>query len=442
MLRLVEQCIKIHGWDTVKSILVGLSGGADSVALTHILCVLSKKYGFKLYAAHVNHGLRGESADRDENFSRQFAYNMGVEFFSLKADVRKTAKEKKISEELVGRFVRYDFFDKLQEKYNIEKIATAHHKNDNAETILMNFMRGSSISGLCGIPYERDDIIRPLLDIKRDEIEKYCEENGLLYVTDETNSENIYTRNKIRHILIPEIEKMFNPSFVDTITKNASVMESDNDFISKEAKKAYDNAVSDNKGDIEKLKTLHSALLTRVIRQMVDDSCGKADVPASVICSIEELVRKNKTGHRVDVAKGIYAKTEYGKLIFEREKEECRDFEYMIEIGKEKYIPELGYTVYAEKAYSRENDGYEYFLADGSSVIKIRNRRNGDKFIPSGMKGTKKLKDFMIDSKIPRNERSRVGIVTIDDNIAWIVGYRRDNRYKFLKNGIKIKITY
>lgn len=442
MLKTIEKGMKSHNLLNMKSVLVGLSGGADSVALTHVLCQLSEKYGFKVYAAHVNHGLRGETAERDEEFSKEFAKNLGIEFFSLKADVRKIAAEKKISEELAGRFVRYEFFETLQKEHNIEKIATAHHKNDNAETILMNFMRGSGISGLCGIPYERGQIIRPLLDVKRCEIEKYCSDNSLSYVTDETNSEDIYTRNKIRNILIPEIEKLFNPSFVDTVTKNASVMGADEEYLNLQTDIAYKDAVYKNTADITKLQNLHRAIMLRVIRKMVDESCTKTDVPFTVIDDIAELVKKNRTGSSVDVARGIYARVEYNKLIFEAHKEECPEFSYILNTGESKYIPELGYTVSVEPAEYYEKNEYEYFECDENAVIKIRNRRSGDKFVPFGMKGSKKLKDFMIDEKIPKNDRSRVGIITINDNIAWVVGYRRDDRYKFKKNGIKIKILY
>lgn len=442
MLNKIEYDMRAHNMLNMKSVLVGLSGGADSVALTHVLCRLSQKYGFKVYASHINHGLRGETAERDEEFSRGFAKSLGIGFFSLKADVRKTAAEKKISEELAGRFVRYEFFEKLQREYNIEKIATAHHKNDNAETIIMNFMRGSGISGLCGIPYERGCIIRPLLDVRRDEIEKYCGDNKLSYVTDETNNEDIYTRNKIRNILIPEIERLFNPSFVDTVTKNAAVMSADEKYLEAEADKAYNDAVYENTADIIKLQKLHRAILLRVIRKMVDEACTKTDVPFTVIDDIAALVQKNRTGSSVDAARGIYARAEYNKLIFDMRKEECAEFSYILNIGDTKYIPELGYTVSTEPADVYEKNEYEYFECTDNDVIEIRNRRKGDKFVPFGMKGSKKLKDFMIDEKIPKNERSRVGIITINDDIAWIVGYRRDNRRKFKKKGIKIKIMY
>lgn len=182
-----ESALLAAGASGCSAILVGLSGGADSAALITVLCRLSEKYGYKVYAAHVNHCLRGDAADRDEDFSRQLAERLGAGFFSLRADVAKLAEERGISEEEAGRNVRYSFFDKIADENGIELIATAHHRNDNAETILMNFMRGSGVSGLSGIPYRRGRIIRPLLGVTRAEIERFCAENGIEYVTDATN---------------------------------------------------------------------------------------------------------------------------------------------------------------------------------------------------------------------------------------------------------------
>lgn len=440
MINRIEKGMKERGLLSISSVLVGLSGGADSAALTHALCLLGKKYNFKVYAAHVNHGLRGETAERDEHFSKDFADKMGIEFFLLRADVKKIAEGEKISEELAGRKVRYDFFEQICREHNIEKIATAHHRNDNAETILMNFMRGSGIAGLCGIPYERGNIIRPLLDITRAEIEAYCKENNLSYVTDETNLQTKYTRNKIRNILIPQIEELFNPSFVSTVTKNAEVLRVDEDYLNSEANRVYDEAVSKNSADVLCLIKQHRAIQLRVIRKMTAEICGTADVTSVVFEDIAELVMKNRTGSSIDVSDGVSARIEYNRLIFERRGQECAEFEYALKPGEEAFIPELGYTVIIEKADSRKNDGWEYFSCPADAVIKIRSRRSGDKFIPWGMRGTKKLKDFMIDEKIPKGERMRTGIITIDDKIAWVVGYRRDNRFRFDNTGIKIKI--
>lgn len=442
---------EIRKTDEIGSVLVGLSGGADSTALFTVLCRLSEKYGFKVYAAHVNHCLRGDAADRDEEFSRRLAEEHGAGFFSLRADVAAIAEERGISEEEAGRNVRYSFFDRTADENGIDFIATAHHKNDNAETILMNFMRGSGVSGLCGIPYRRGRLIRPLLDVSRAEIERFCAEEGIGYVTDATNFEECCTRNRIRGTLIPYIEKTFNPSFVETVTANAAVIKRDEDLLDAETERLYGELVKDGEVSAEAVNALHPSLRLRLIRKMIGAVNGTSDISAHAALLVEDLCAGARTGSGIDIYGGIRASVSYGRLRIARrgaDGGDTGDFCYRLVVGKEVYVPELGMNLHAAPATERGADG-EYFsvpsrgadaLAD--AVIEIRNRRPGDKFVPWGMSGTKKLKDFMIDEKIPRGERGSVGILTIDGDIAWIIGHRRDGRFKFQDSGIKIWITY
>ncbi len=424
-----------------KSVLVALSGGADSVALLHIMHCLSQKYGFLVYSAHINHGLRGDEAIRDEEFSKEISEKLGIRFFSLRADIAKTASELGISEELAGRRVRYDFFTSLMDKYDIEFTATAHHKNDNAETILMNFMRGSGMSGLCGIPYRRDRYIRPMLDVSRTQIEKYCSENNLKFVTDATNKNTVYTRNKVRNLLIPEIAEWFNPNIADTITSNAKIISDDESFLNSVADSEFKRYYSDNGVQCDVLISMHIAIARRFIRKMIEHICPLDDVSSAVVESVYKIAKKNQTGRFVNISDEVAARIEYGKLIVSRIPEKCAEFEYNVKIGEKKYIPELNLTILAEYAGERVDDGYVYFSAtDALTEIIIRNRRSGDVFYPSGMGGRKKVKDYMINEKIPKFERDRIGIMAFGDDIAWIIGYRRDARFKFGKNGIKIKI--
>lgn len=426
-----------------KSVLVALSGGADSVALLHIMCELSKKYHFKVYAAHINHMLRGEDADKDEAFSKTLADNIGITLFILRKNVREFAESEGISEELAGRKVRYDFFDKLMNEYEIEYTATAHHKNDNAETILMNFMRGSSIKGLSGIPYKRDKYIRPLLDCSRLDIEEYCQNNSLNFVTDKTNLETIYTRNKIRRLLIPYLQSNFNPNIVDTITKNAGIIAEDDDFISEVANTTFSEIVTNNSVSINELMGLHKSIALRVIRKMLENCCGIADISSYVIENIYGIAKKNKTGLFADITATVRAKTEYGILSIGTIDADCPNFAYSVKIGESKFIPELGYTVHTAYADCIKPDKKEYFsIPNGIDEIIVRNRRSGDIFFPSGMNGKKSIKSYMINKKIPKHQRSRTGLITVDDKIVWIIGYRRDNRFDFAKNGIKIWISY
>lgn len=443
MLSKIEKTLLDHSMLPEKSVLVALSGGADSVALLHIMHCLSRKYGFVVYAAHVNHCLRGEEAMRDEAFSRAVSENLNIEFFSLKADVAKIAAELRISEELAGRHVRYDFFSSLMHKLNIEFTATAHHKNDNAETILMNFMRGSGLGGLCGIPYKRDRYIRPLLDISRDEIENYCIENKLEYVTDATNKDTVYTRNKIRNLLIPKLIEWFNPNITETLTSNAKIVSDDEDYLNIATESEFNKFYSDNKVACEVINNMHIAVARRFIRKMISQVLPLDNVSSAVVESIYTIAKKNETGRLVCISDNVVARIEYGKLIISKTPEKCDDFEYEIKIGDSLFIPELNITVVTDFAFSYNNDGYEYFsLPDNLDKITVRNRRKGDVFCPAGMRGKKKVKDYMINEKIPRHDRERVGIVTFGDDIAWLISHRRDERFKFDKNGIKIKIIY
>ena len=192
-------------------IVVALSGGADSVSLLDALYSLKELYNLTIYTAHVNHGIRGEEADRDENFCKMLSKKYNAELFIKKADVKAIAQQQKISEELCGRNVRYTFFEELSKKLDA-KIATAHTASDNAETLLFNIIRGTSVSGAGAIPPRRDNIIRPLIELTRADIEQYCVDNRLEYVNDSTNYTDEYTRNNIRHNIIPILTRI-NPNF-------------------------------------------------------------------------------------------------------------------------------------------------------------------------------------------------------------------------------------
>ena len=248
-------------------ILVGLSGGADSVCLTHILYTLGERMGLTLYTAHLNHGIRGAEAERDEMFAEEFSRQLGIECFVKHADVKSCARLTGESEELCGRRLRYEFFDELCEKHGIDKIATAHNKNDNAETILMNFIRGSSLAGLCGIPVRRDNIIRPVLCLTRDEITEYIDKNNLKYVTDSTNLEEVYTRNKIRRRLMPEIESDFNPNFISAVVRNSENLQKDRELLDALANEAYEKCGN----DIELLGKQHIYVRHRIIYKMLGE---------------------------------------------------------------------------------------------------------------------------------------------------------------------------
>ncbi len=421
------------------TVLIGLSGGADSVCLTHALKSLQNELEITLYTAHLNHGIRGEEAERDEKFSKDFSSSLGITCFTKRCNIPIEAKNVGESEETVGRKLRYSFFSDLCEKYHIDKIATAHNKNDNAETLLMNFMRGCSTSGLSGIPFMRGNIIRPILNISREDIEKYCHDNHLEYVTDSTNLTEEYTRNKIRRTFIPMIQCEFNPNFVNVVTDNARLIKEDNDYIEKSAYTAYLDIVKDNAVSVSELLKIEMPIRRRIVRHMMRDIYdGLNDISSKYSDDILSLLEKN-SGVSVNLPKDVVAKIEYGKLIIEHTKAKMNEFSYELRIGSQMFVPELGLEAKIRKTEKRENDGAIYLSCDDCDKIIIRNRRSGDKFSPSGMNGTKKVKDYFIDKKIPRSERDLVSIIEINGNVA-AVGNRVDEKYLFKHKGIRIEL--
>ncbi len=420
------------------SVLVGLSGGADSVCLTHALCVLSGELGITVYAAHLNHGIRGAEADRDENFVKNFAKSLGIKCFAEKADIPQLSREMGISEETAGRKFRYEFFDKLCEQYNITKIATAHNKNDNAETILMNFMRGSAVAGLCGIPPRRGNIIRPLLCADRAQIERYCADNALMYVTDSTNGDDGYTRNKIRHTLLPLIEKEFNSNFINTAADNASIFKEDSDYLESAAKERYLLLAGDGKISASALLNEPPSMARRVVRYMLRDVYGGlGNVTSGYVRDVLSLAAK-QSGAKIVLPNDVTARNEYGTLVIERGARAVKPFCAEVKRGETVFIKEISKTVTVTEAVKRQNDGAVYLACGDNDRIVIRSRREGDKFYPNGMTGGKKLKEYFINEKIPKEKRNSVPVIEINGRIA-AVGGRVDRNFLFTDSGVRIE---
>ena len=213
-------------------IVIGVSGGPDSMTLLSVLNKLKEDLNIQIYVAHINHMIRKE-ADEETEYVKEFCKKINVEFFYKKIDVQKEAERLKIGTEEAGRKIRYEFFYEIAKKTEANKIATAHNSNDNAETVLMNIIRGTSVSGLTGIDAQRGKIIRPLIELPRSEIEEYCKKENLNPRIDKSNYENIYTRNKIRNMLIPFIEKEFNPNIIEGINRLSSLATEEEQFVNK-----------------------------------------------------------------------------------------------------------------------------------------------------------------------------------------------------------------
>ena len=246
------------------SIVIGVSGGPDSICLLHVLNELKNELNFKIYVAHINHMIRKE-ADEETVYVKNFCKNLGVKCFAKKIDVIKIAKELKMGTEEAGRKIRYDFFEEVLKNTNSNKIATAHNNNDKVETIIMNILRGSGIAGLKGLDPIRDNkFIKPLIETSREDIEAYCEENKLEPRIDKSNNENIYTRNKVRNCVIPYIKKEFNPNILKTINRLSEVANEENEYLEKITEETFNKICIEKKQDIE-THTSHFTPYTLII---------------------------------------------------------------------------------------------------------------------------------------------------------------------------------
>ena len=308
LLEQVKNNIYTYGLIEDKDIIViGLSGGPDSMFLMHALAtlkpILEKEKGitYRLHAAHVNHKIR-EEAGYDENLAMEYATALGVPFHVLAMDVEAEAKRLKIGTEECGRRVRYDFFNKVKEELKATKIAVAHNAGDNAETIMLNFLRGAGLQGLSGMEYINADIIRPILDIDKKDILEYLDENKIPYAIDRTNLENDYTRNKVRNDLLKKIEKEFNPNIITALNRMAKINKQDNEIILNAVKDAYNNLgvkkeINQITIDTRKFNEYSEAMKFRLVRQIVMDLTGNVQNLEMVhVKDTCKLIEANITG--------------------------------------------------------------------------------------------------------------------------------------------------
>lgn len=438
-------------------VIAAVSGGPDSICLLHILYKLQEEFNIKLYAAHINHCLRGEEADKDEEYVKDFCRKHDIPCFSRKIDINKLAKERGLSSESAGREARYEFFDELFKELDAQKIALAHNANDQAETVLMRIIRGTGMEGIVGIKPMRGNIfVRPLINIRRESIEAYCEENNLSPRIDKSNLENIYARNKVRLELLPYIKENFNSDIISALNRLSETISTDNNYLESKALKKYKIYCSnkEQKVIINKEAFIEDeAILSRVIRLALKDVKGSLNNIEKVhIYDLIELQRLG-TGKRLTLPENLIAYNNYGNIELGLSKVYVNNKnreEYELTIGEDNYIEQFNINVSIriidknEKIDFKEKDCVKYFNYDKlKEKITVRNRKEGDRFSPFGMKGNKKLKDLFIDLKVPKEERDNIPLICFDDEIAWISGYRISENYKVdknTKNILEIKI--
>lgn len=433
-------------------VIVGLSGGADSVCLFRVLVSLRDEYGLSLYAVHVNHGIRGEEAARDEEFCRSLAQRYDVPCTMYGYDIPALSLSWKMTEEEAGRRARYEAFEKERENRGAVCTAVAHHKNDQAETVLFRMCRGTGIRGMTGIPAKRDTIIRPLLCVDRNEIEEYLNNMGQEYMSDSTNETETYDRNRLRKRVIPELEKI-NPSAVSHICALSDRLTEIYEWYCGECGRLYDELVFRDGNavqiSVEALAGLNRAAASEIIRKMIGSlTTGLKDIENRHITGICALTCM-QSGKRINLPYSIIAERQYGYIrLYHEFAEEAENCDIVVSLdalegcGKSEYtlndiyLPEdMKYTdtlkiILRVRDYNPKTDTItknnctKWFDCDKMKDKMMFRRPRCNDFYYMGDGRRKKVSRYMIDEKIPRRYRDRIVVLADGDNVLYIVGGR------------------
>ena len=421
-------------------IVVGFSGGPDSVFLVEMLKKLQHFFNFKIYLVHINHLLRGEDADSDENFSFEYAKKNNLEIFIKRIPVKEIAKEIGKTLEEVGREERYKFFSEIYEKVGATKIATAHNKDDQIETFLFRLIRGTSLQGLEGIKIKNNNVIRPISEIYKKDILEYLNKNEIQYKIDKTNFENEFTRNSIRLDLIPFIEERYNIKFKDKIFSLIKEIRENNQ---NNSLNLSDYTDSENRIILEKTKFLSNFNKKNLLSLFLNKK--NIEVNRNKINEISSLIKNNGT-KKIDLDKTYRIVKDYTYLYIEDKKENCviNNNVIQVKIPSEQIFDNFKITVSAVENLDIPKEKNQYLLdAIYNDIIEVRYRKEGDRIF-LGEKHSKKIKEIFIDQKIPKNIRDRLPIFLYNNTIFWIYNVKKAYIPKINKNEnklIKVLIT-
>jgi len=430
-----------------ETVVVGVSGGPDSVALLYCLVNLYSTWPVNLVVAHLNHRLRGKTADQEAAFVKALASSLNICCEIGSEDVRSYSSRHGLSIQEGARKIRYIFYDKVAVKYGAQKIALGHQADDNAESILMHLLRGTGPKGLSGIPPVREGrIIRPFIDISKGQILQFLEQHDLKYVQDSSNLDSKYLRNRIRHELLPVLVDSFNPKAVTVLTRLASIMREEEDFWDQQVKEVFPHIELERTTkrivfSIPALNRLHRALLRRSIRHAV--ALLKGDMKRLEHKHVEaviQLIGQHGGSGWLDLPQGVGVFRDRDEILFFLGvPSKVAQFEYHIAEAGITSIPELGTSLKLSICRAREViDELKTYpstvgIFDLEAVffpLIVRNLRPGDRFTPLGMSGSQKVKDFFINCKISRSKRWQSPVLLSHGKIIWLGGHRIDNSVK------------
>lgn len=412
-------------------LILGVSGGADSVCLLFLLLEYRKRVSFDMAAVHVNHGIRGAAAEADAHYVEKLCREREIPFRLIEGDVKKLAAEEKCSEEDAGRRLRYGAFRETAEELGGTRIAVAHNANDRAETMLLHLFRGSGLRGLCGIEPVREDIIRPLLCLERGEIEEYLREREITWCTDSTNNGDEYTRNRIRHHILPYAEQEISERAVSHMCRTAELLAETEGYLKRQTKEAKEKCVGADGIDIAAFAGLPVVLQKRLLLDIMEEMSptGK-DISAVHVEDVLALF--GKEGNRsVCLPFGIRFRRQYTKVVYRRLQEEEQETQL---------LPEMDFSEFFVKSKQEvpRNQYTKWFDYDKiKEPLVVRFRQTGDYLTISDGRGKvihKSLKDYMVTEKIPWEAREKIPVLAEGSHILWLIGYRISEYYKVDRN--------
>ncbi len=406
-------------------IIMGVSGGPDSIALLHIMRDLAPSLDAQIIAAHLNHGLRTE-ADAEEAFVKDICQNIGVDCYTRTVPVTELARQQKASLEDAGRNARYAFFNELLSALEAQRIATAHHQDDMAETVLLHLLRGSGIKGLRGILPCHGVLIRPLLNVSKAELLNYLHTRKIFYCLDQSNADEYYLRNRIRHSLIPYLQQEFNPRIVDKLNQLAQIARDENAVLEQETERLWTDVLLEEDEETlilgnQVLSGLQPAYQRRIVLQAFTRLSGASEWNMDDVEKVLELSANKRAGSSLtlQLKKKVQVNKSYDKMVFTTRAPAKVEFLYKLAVPGQVDIAETGksymITLVNREDFKPEN-GDVYLDYDRLPAnLYLRSRRPGDYYLPPGMRGSKKLKKFFIDLKVPYSDRDRVALLTGED---------------------------
>ncbi len=437
---------KHHLINADDHVLVAVSGGIDSVVLLHLFIHYAETNPLRLEVIHINHQLRGSQADEDQQFVARLSNQYHLSFLSRKINVPKFIEKKGLSQEEGARFLRYRFFKWALKRTGADWIALGHHADDQVETIIDHFLRGSGVKGLTGMQIRRDKFIRPLLFATRKEIETYAKAHSLHYQVDSTNEMTKYRRNRIRLELIPYLQQHFNPAISDVVLRTAQVMDEVETYMQEQAGKALETCLVNLKKhkivlDINTFLNYFIAIQKYILYQVLD----RIELPRSILTSAGmdramQLIGTRVSGKRMLLTADWQLSIDHECLVIQKIQNlkpelsieldriyEIRDgeFEFQATLIDRKQLPQ-------QFSIDRKIEYIDYDRIEGPLVI--RNFQVGDRFHPLNLKGTKKLSDFFTDQKIPLHQRKEIPILVCDAGIIWIINRQIDDRFKITES--------